>query len=493
MRFTPPRLGPGAIYLRSLDSFFRSNGDLIRVAEVEPQTLWTKATTADAIPAGSPAERRHLGSLPQRVLTHGVGYPIGGTICDQKDHISEFRLWNRELSVCWTSEHLSVLHVRAGSRVHSCGFLMPPIQTDSGVRLAAQNIIQRRAALDLPFAFETGVNYFSHRDDELPDGEFFAAVAEEADCGILLDLTNLWINQKNGRAKISDILSRLPLERVWEVHLAGVEIERGYWVDAHSREIDPELVAFTAEILPSLPNPGAIIFELAPERVSSFGERAYLREIEVLNRLWEKVPPREASAPAAPDRRRKSNAGDIGPTPEQWEEVFALRMLPECCRTDAAATYFPCRSADEESFSLYCRLAESFRSGALAELLGNTIHLLLLALGKDPLKDFIAAYVAATPPARFPTDEVVQFQNYLKQNPLPIAGLDDILKFEASLIEAAANNTIVRLTLNRDIDRTLADLAADRIPGPSLDRPPFAIEIGVDPVPFIRAVPEEVL
>ena len=239
---------------------------------------------AGARAAGGPAESV-LGTLPQRVLTHGVGYPVGGTICDQKDHVPEFRVWNRELGVSWTSEHLSILHVRAGSRLQSCGFLMPPVQTDSGVRLAAQNNVERRALLDLPFAFETGVNYFSLCDDELPDGEFFAAVVEEADCGILLDLTNLWINQKNGRARIRDIMSCLPLERVWEVHLAGVEIERGYRVDAHSRETDLDLVALTAEILPSLRNLGAIVFELVPERVSSFGERAYLQEIETLNRL----------------------------------------------------------------------------------------------------------------------------------------------------------------------------------------------------------------
>ena len=493
MGFTPPRLGPGAIYLRSLDSFFRSNGDLVRVAEIEPQTLWTKGTRADARPAGSSAERRHLGTLPQRVLTHGVGYPVGGTICDQKDHIPEFLAWNRELDVNWTSEHLSILHVRAGSGLESCGFLMPPLQTDSGVRLAAQNIVERRTVLGLPFAFETGVNYFSVRDGELPDGEFFAAVAEEADCGILLDLTNLWINEKNGRARIGDIMSCLPLERVWEVHLAGVEMERGYWVDAHSREIDREVVALTAEILPSLPNLGAIIFELAPERVSSFGERAWLHEIETLNRLWEKVPLREVSRPLAVDRRRKSHAGNIGPTPGQWEEVLALRMLPECCRAAPPVSCFPCRLADEEPFALYSHLAESFRSGALAELLGNTIHLLLLALGKDALENLIDAYVASTPPARFPSDEAVRFRDFLQANPLPIAGLDDMLKFEASSIEAAANNTTVRLTLNQDIDGMLADLAAGRIPSPSSDRPPVVIEIGVDPVPFIRPVPVDVL
>jgi uncharacterized protein (UPF0276 family) len=52
----------------------------------------------------------------------------------------------------------------------------------------------------------------------MPDGEFFAAIAEAADCGVLLDLTNLWVNDRNGRANIGDVLAKLPLQRVLEVH-----------------------------------------------------------------------------------------------------------------------------------------------------------------------------------------------------------------------------------------------------------------------------------
>ena len=486
MQFTPQRLGPGAIYLRSLDRFFRSNGDLIKVAEIEPQILWTKGTAKGARPAGSPAERRHLANLPQHVLTHGVGYPIGGTVCDQTEHIAEFDRWNRELGVAWTSEHLSILQVRNGSAVQSCGFLMPPIQTEAGVRLAARNIIERRAALGLPFAFETGVNYFALGDYEMPDGEFFAAVAEEADCGILLDLTNLWINEKNGRASIRDILGRLPLDRVWELHLAGIEMERGYWVDAHSREIDPELADLTAEIIPNLPNLGAIIFELAPDRVASFGERAYLHEIETLHRLWDRVAPTEAATPVSGGRRTDSHPRYINPTPAQWERVLMRRMVPEAFQSEAETSYMPLKSTDEERFSLYCHLAGSFRSGALAELLGNTIRLLLLASGKEALQRLIDGYIATTPPVAFPTDEAVQFRRFLEAHPLPVAGLGDMLAFEGALLEAAVNNTTVRTVLSKDIDTMLADVAAGRLPGPSSDRPATVLEIGVDPAPFIR-------
>jgi len=488
MQFTPQRLGPGAIYLRALDGFFRSNGDLIRVAEIEPQILWTKGTGKGSQPGGSPAERRSLATLPQRVLTHGVGYPVGGTICDQTEHVAEFRRWNAELGVAWTSEHLSIMHVprENGAARQSCGFLMPPIQTEAAVRLAARNIAERRAALGLPFAFETGVNYFALRDGEMQDGEFFAAVAEEADCGILLDLTNLWINEKNGRATIREILTRLPLERVWEVHLAGAELERGYWVDAHSREIDAELIALTAEIIPSFPNLGAIIFELAPDRVASFGECAYLKEMETLNRLWGRVS--TASAETQTGQRPSRRVGaDAGPalTPERWERAIAERMLPRPIRFASDALAVALTLLDEERFLLYGHLAGSFRSGALAELLGNTIRLLLLALGKQGLEELIGRYTAATPPAAFPTDEAIEFRRYMDAHPLAVDGLDDVLRFEAALIEAAANNAVVRVELSRGIDELLTNLAEGRLPGKGTRRA-TVLEIGVDPAPWIR-------
>ena len=487
MPFQPPRLGPGAIYLRSLDSLFWSNADLIRVAEVEPQSLWTKGTRLDSLPRGSPFERRRLSTLPQRLLIHGVGYPIGGTVCDQERHIGEFRLWTEEVASPWVSEHLSIMHVHGSGGLQSCGFLMPPLQTDAQVELAAGNTIRRTAAVGRPFAFETGVNYFVRQDCEMSDGDFFAAVADAADCGILLDLTNLWVNHKNGRAKICDVLARIPLERVWEVHLAGIEFAYGHWLDAHCGEIDPDLVEIAAEFLPGLPNLGAIIFELAPDRVSLFGEKAFLHQIETLHRLWETT--RSPSASSVPVSARPPLTGLPGLTPEAWERLIADRMLPAADRPPNGVP-IEIRTADERSFSLYARLAASFRAGAIAELLENTTRLLLIGIGEEALRDLLDRYISVTPPVAFPTDEVIRFRRFMNANPLSVPGLEDLLRFEAALVEAAADSATIQVTLAKDIDAMLTDLAAGRLPGPSSDCPPTVIEIGVDPAPFIR-IPEK--
>jgi Protein of unknown function (DUF692) len=70
---------------------------------------------------------------------------------------------------------------------------------------------------------------------------YVAAIAEQADCGILLDLHNIWTNQRNGRQPVTDYIAQLPLDRVWEVHLAGGFETGGFYLDAHVGAIDPEL------------------------------------------------------------------------------------------------------------------------------------------------------------------------------------------------------------------------------------------------------------
>jgi len=467
------------VYLRSLDAVFRSNADLIKVAEIEPQTLWTKGTAAGALPRGSPGELRHIAALPQRVLTHGVGCPIGGVICDERQ-APLFRLWNDALNVPWTSEHLSIFHVRGVRREQPCGFLMPPLQTEAQVQLVAANIVRRRAALDRPFAFETGVNYFAPRDCEMLDGEFFAAVAETADCGILLDLANLWANERNGRAKITDVVAALPLDRIWEVHLAGLEYAHGHWLDAHAGGIDNELIAIASEVVASLPNLGAITFEISSDRMPYFGEHGFLREIEKLHRLWDRD--RQANPMRAVARRESSGAPS--PTPEAWEQLIASRMLPADDRPPCGEGEAHLRESDDRSFALYSVLAASFRSGAVAELLEQTTRLLLLGLGEAALRDLMDRYVAATPPVAFPTDEALSFRRYMEAHPVSVPGLDDILKFESAMIEAAANNDALRVEVSRDMDALLTEIAMGRLPGPSSDRLGTVLEIGVDPEPF---------
>ena len=429
-----PALGPGAVYLPALDGLFRARPDLLTVAEIEPQMLWVRASAPGARPRGSDETLNALASLPQRRLLHGVGAPIGGRHCDNSEHSATFAAWAQTLDAPWVSEHLSILDVTAADGPASSGFLMPPWQSEAGAALAAANIRARRAAIGKPFAFETGVSYFRPRPGEMPDGAFFAAVAEQADCGILLDLHNLWTNQRNGRATIAEVIAALPLDRVWEVHLAGGAAHDGWWLDAHAGAIDPELLAIAAEIVPMLPNLGAILFELAPDRVAGFGEAAFLHQIEALHRLWERRPA-DRAAPPAPRAAVIRIAPDDTAALDAWEATIAHAMLPVALAPASAG-----EAADDPAWPLYRMLVTSFRKGVLTSLMGNTVRLLLRGLDAVALDALFRAYMAEVPPALYASDEALAFAAWLNDHAPPLPYLTTIATFEAQVIRAVIDD-----------------------------------------------------
>lgn len=445
------------------------------MAEIEPSTLWIKGPH-DPRPRGNDRELAAIAALPQAKLLHGVGYPIGGTVCDQQEHVPEFRRWAQALAPAWVSEHLSVLQLGAPEGPVSAGFLMPPVQTEATARLAAGNIAERQARLGQAFAFETGVNYFPSQPWEMEDGAFFAAVAEAAGCGILLDLNNLWVNERNGRARLDAVVAALPQERIWEVHLAGAEFAHGHWLDAHCGAVDRELLARAADIVADLPNLGAIIFEVASDRAAALGEAGFLGEVERLNELWAGAGSgRSAQVRSGRAARPASGA----PTPRAWEAEIARRLGP-------AAEPAP-DPAVERAFALYRELIASFRKGAAAELLKTTTLALLRELGEARVGELFAAYAKGRPPALYPTEEALGFAAFLRREGLAAGALGDILAFEAGVVTAIAEGGTARIVLGHDIEALLA-AARDGRPLGEIAACPMTLEVSGGERPRLRRI-----
>jgi uncharacterized protein len=183
----------------------------------------------------------------QPKIIHSVGLPIGGTLPLNESYLNCLIESIEVVKPVWVSEHLSFNRTRNKQGEFNTGFLLPPLQTPDAVNIAAENIKYLRDRLSVPFAFETGVNYLQPLAGEMTDGNFFAAVAEAADCGILLDLHNLWCNEKNGRSSVRDVIAELQSDRVWEIHLAGGQYEQEYWLDAHSGIVPTSVMDLAAD------------------------------------------------------------------------------------------------------------------------------------------------------------------------------------------------------------------------------------------------------
>ncbi len=111
------------------------------------------------------------------------------------------------------------------------------------------------------------------------------------------------------------MIDRLPLERVWEIHLAGGMPMNGYWLDAHSDRIPKPLIDIAAQVIPRLPNLGALMFEILPQHFGKVGMDGVCEQVDELSELWQLRGPARVE-PAHPLRVVK-------PTPQDLAEVRA--------------------------------------------------------------------------------------------------------------------------------------------------------------------------
>jgi uncharacterized protein (UPF0276 family) len=368
------------VFSTALRPFLQRRPDALDLLEIEPQTLWL---ADDAF--GGPFFEYSPGidffaGLPGHKLVHSVGMPLGGTRRPDPAQMALLRSTAERLDSPWVSEHLSV----AGTPHRAAGFLLPPLQTEEGVEIAARNIRDFAKGVGRLVAIETGVAYLRRKPFEMHDGAFVARVAEAADCGILLDLHNIYCNEKNGRIAMDAFLSDIPLDRVWEVHLAGGMEMDGFWLDAHSGEMPDELAERSRQIVRSLPNLGALNFEIYDTFLEKLDQDTFDRIVGQLRSIWEQagtaapdaVPARSPEPPPATARR--SAEWETNLTEAVWRGKPEKHPWPE----------------DRAPVKLYSGLARSFRGSMLTRGLPRTIRYLLLRDGRDVdamLRDYFDA------------------------------------------------------------------------------------------------------
>ncbi len=471
-------LGVGLIYLEELDSLFRENNPALSVLELEPEGFWQKI-----LPEGSNGGATYLpnseamgriATLPQHKLIHSVGFPVGGSMTYRDSYVGPLDAAIRKLGASWVSEHLSFNAIETGRAVEQVGFLLPPRQTPAGVDTAVRGIRRLASQLPVPFAFETGVNYLQPGADEMTDGEFFASVAEVADCGILLDLHNLWANERNGRQPVAGVIDALPLDRVWEIHLAGGMMLGEYYLDAHSEAIPRPLLEIASSVLPRLANLGAVVFEIMPGYVSQVGLDRVRDQIALLNALWRLRPAqcvhverRPAGPAAVPDQ-----ASDV----VEWERILGTLAVGHLYGPlDGAAD----RLAQDGGVAIWRTLINEGRDGRIARAMRFTMTLLLRHLGSAVVHQLLRDYHASTFPDLFTSGEADRFADYLggRLATLPhVPFLAEVLRFEHALVRAALYGARSRVEWEVDPTELFGALEEGRVVSPKRI-PRFAMEV----------------
>lgn len=412
------------VYSSALEPLITGTPELVDVLEIEPQTTWLEVSDPAAPYLVRSDVTDHLAALPGHKLVHSIGTPVGGGTPGHPAQLPLLRDAVETLGAPWASEHLSFNRTPD----FFTGFFLPPSQSEAGVERCRLAITALRDALGVPLAVETGVNYLRLRKGEMPDGEFVAAVVEAADCGILLDLHNVYCNERNGRQGVDLFLSQLPLERVWEMHVAGgVEMD-GFWLDAHSGAVPPAVERHARDLLPSLPNLKAVIFEVFSSFLPRFGLAGVARELENLHDVWASRP----STPAPPPRRprRAERCPDAAVTPEEWESAVGRLVVGR-----APVTPLEHELVSDPGIGLIQRLVKEFRASMVVGVHRLSSRLLMLALGPDIFRALLEDFWTRAPPRQYAGTEAAAFADYLLEKGLRVPQFQSILAFERAALD----------------------------------------------------------
>lgn len=180
---------------------------------------------------GSPATwlRQIVPHYP--VVAHGVSASLGGP--ENPEHTRRLVRLVRQVDPHWVSDHACWV----GDGQTTSHDLLPLPFTWSVIHHMVDRIKALQDAIGRPFALENVSSYASWRADGMPEWEFLAQIAERADCALLLDINNVYVNSQNHSFDPQTFLNGLPLDRVIQIHLAGHETHLTHKLDTHDRAV----------------------------------------------------------------------------------------------------------------------------------------------------------------------------------------------------------------------------------------------------------------
>ncbi|HZD77930.1 MAG TPA: DUF692 domain-containing protein [Acidobacteriaceae bacterium] len=171
-----------------------------------------------------------------RVVQHGVSMYFGSAQPLSREHLKRLKTLVRRTNTPWLSDHLCWGSVD-GRYTHD---LLPIPYTWEAVKVTAKRIRQVQDFLEIPVVVENVSSYAEYHESEMTEWEFLNEVVETADCGILLDVNNIYVSSQNHTFDPLIYVNSVPSHRVAQIHIAGHSKYRRYLLDTHDHPvIDP--------------------------------------------------------------------------------------------------------------------------------------------------------------------------------------------------------------------------------------------------------------
>lgn len=214
-----------------------------------------------------------------KLIPHGLNLSLGSAEGVNEEYLDKFARLVEYVQPAWFSDHICFTK-SGGTQI---GHLAPVPCTNEAVEVFVKNIARVKEKIKTPLILENITYTVLFPSSQMSEGEFLRQILEETDCGLLLDITNLYINSVNHNFCWRKFLDELPMERVVQLHFVGLHTQGEKLIDTHAYKTNDEIWNVFREVCLRTNFKGAIL-----ERDENFPPFAeILEEIETARNLLE--------------------------------------------------------------------------------------------------------------------------------------------------------------------------------------------------------------
>lgn len=220
-----PTLGIGLGLRRELAQDIFEHSDRIDWLEFVPENYMSLG--------GAAKERLHAANSLYPLVSHGINLSVGSTDDINQEYIASLKKMLDAVDSPWWSDHLCFTSF-GGVYMHD---LLPLPFSRDAVKHVAQRARVMQEMVGRPFLFENISFYMNMPGAELTEAQFLSEVLEQSDCGLLLDVNNVYVNSLNHGFDPYEFLDQIPLERTVQIHIAGHSNKESIVIDTHGAPV----------------------------------------------------------------------------------------------------------------------------------------------------------------------------------------------------------------------------------------------------------------
>lgn len=204
------------------------------ILETKPNVDWFEIISENFMDSGG-RPRFVLDQIAERypIVMHGVSLSIGSTDDLNFDYLRRLKNLAKAIKPKWMSDHLcwtGVLNINSHD-------LLPVALNEESLKLITTKINQVQDYLERPLILENPSTYLTFQQSTIPEWQFLKYMVEETNCGLLLDVNNVYVSAFNNEFDAVEYIEGLPHESIVQMHLAGHQHNGDHIIDTHDSPV----------------------------------------------------------------------------------------------------------------------------------------------------------------------------------------------------------------------------------------------------------------